>query len=179
MWRNRVPFHLWYTCPMTRRELLSALTLTIATTSSGQAAYVIASPCAKPGRRYPACLDKYTESELRNPEQLLEKLRANSRRGLRQTEQDPDAPVNEEELRARLRDLFVGRFGVKEKALVDSSDLTKDLGLNEATVVSTLEAVFRIKITDEAAGTFRTIGDTINYLKGRLKARNLAGDVLP
>jgi acyl carrier protein len=172
-------FHLCYTCPMTRRDLLSALTLTIATTPSGHAAYVIASPCAKPGRQYPACLETYTESELRNPEQLLEKLRASFRRGLRQPEQDADAPVNEEELRARLRGLFVGRFGVKEKAFVDSANLTKDLGLNKANVVSTLEAVFRIKISDQAARRFRTIGDTINYLKGRLKARDLAGDVTP
>jgi ferredoxin len=161
---------------MTRRELLSALTFTIATASPSQAFYVIASPCAAPRGRYPACLDKYTEKELRKPEQLLKKLRAKSK-GLRKM---VSVPLDETQIRVELQGCLLALSEYDARVFVDSTDLTRDLGLDRAFLISSLEAVFGIRISHQAARRLTTIGDTINYLMGRrIKARILRGPSAP
>ena len=168
-----------YTRPVTRRELLSSLAITLATAPSSQAAYVIASPCAAPGRRYPACLNKYAEAVLRNPaEQLLARLRAKSGHKPRQTRQNAaDKPIDEASLREELQQhIFVLALDVDEKAFVDSANLSRDLGLDMVSVVRVLEGAFSIKISDDAARRFTTIGDVVNYLKPRVKERDVLID---
>ncbi|MEI7641238.1 MAG: acyl carrier protein [bacterium] len=70
----------------------------------------------------------------------------------------------------RVKDVIVAQLGVDAAEVKPESSFIDDLGadsLDTVELVMALEEEFGVEIPDEDAEKVRTVGDTINYIKGK------------
>ncbi len=73
----------------------------------------------------------------------------------------------------RLRKLVSDRLGVDVSEMRPESSIHADLGADSLDVVElvmAIEEVFDLEISDEEAGSMRTVGDVESYVRSRVAA---------
>lgn len=76
-----------------------------------------------------------------------------------------------EELMSRLKEIVVDRLNVEEDQIKPEASFVEDLGADSLDIVELImgiEEEFDIEIPDEDAEKLATVGDAINYVKGKL-----------
>lgn len=77
------------------------------------------------------------------------------------------------DIEAKVREIIVSKLGVEESQITPEASFTNDLGadsLDTVELVMEFEKSFNVQIPDEDAEKIATVGDAINYLKGKLGA---------
>ena len=72
---------------------------------------------------------------------------------------------------AKVKEIIVSKLGVDEGQITPEASFTNDLGadsLDTVELVMEFEKAFNIQIPDEDAEKIGTVGDVINYLKGKV-----------
>lgn len=72
----------------------------------------------------------------------------------------------------KVKEILAEKFHVDAGEINDGTDLQADLGadsLDAVELMMTLEDELNIRIPDEDARCFKTVGDIINYLKQTIK----------
>jgi acyl carrier protein len=70
----------------------------------------------------------------------------------------------------KVREIIVSKLGVDEAQITPEASFTNDLGadsLDTVELVMEFEKAFNVQIPDEDAEKISTVGDAINYLKGK------------
>ena len=73
----------------------------------------------------------------------------------------------------RIKEIIVEKLGVDQADITREASFTNDLGadsLDTVELVMEFEKSFNVQIPDEDAEKIATVGDAINYLKGKLGA---------
>lgn len=76
-----------------------------------------------------------------------------------------------EDLEAKVKEVIVDKLGVDESEVTLEANFTNDLGadsLDTVELIMELEKAFDITIPDEEAENIATVGDAINYVKGKI-----------
>ena len=71
----------------------------------------------------------------------------------------------------KIKKIIVDQLGVDESKITENSSFVDDLGADSLDIVELVmgfESVFNISIPDEDAEKIGTVGDAINYLKGKV-----------
>jgi len=79
--------------------------------------------------------------------------------------------MNSEEIMAKLVPIIVEKLNVSAEEVVSSAHFDNDLGadsLDKVELVMDLEKEFGIKIEDEQAASFQTVGSVVEYLENVL-----------
>jgi acyl carrier protein len=74
-------------------------------------------------------------------------------------------------LEERIREIIADQLGVEADKVVPEAKFVEDLGADSLDVVELImafEEEFGIEIPDEDAEKIQTVGDVINYLKGKV-----------
>ncbi|PIU44333.1 MAG: acyl carrier protein [Ignavibacteriales bacterium CG07_land_8_20_14_0_80_59_12] len=77
------------------------------------------------------------------------------------------------DIETKVREIIVSKLGVEESQITPEASFTNDLGadsLDTVELVMEFEKSFNVQIPDEDAEKIATVGDAINYLKGKLGA---------
>ncbi len=77
------------------------------------------------------------------------------------------------DLEQRIKEIIADQLGVEVDKLNPNAKFVEDLGADSLDVVELVmafEEEFGIEIPDEDAEKIRTVGDVIDYLKGRVKS---------
>jgi len=77
------------------------------------------------------------------------------------------------DVESRMTGLIVEQLGVSKEEVAPSASFFDDLGADSLDIVElvmAMEEEFDVEIPDEDVEKLRTIGDAIDYLKGRLQA---------
>ncbi len=77
------------------------------------------------------------------------------------------------DIEAKVKEIIVDKLGVEEAEVTPSANFTNDLGadsLDTVELIMELEKQFDIQIPDEDAEKIATVGDAINYVKGKVSA---------
>ena len=77
-------------------------------------------------------------------------------------------PVAETEVEARVIEIISEQFGVRKSELTLNTDLRKDLKADEldrVELVMEIEDVFGLSIADEAAESWRTVRQVVDYVR--------------
>jgi acyl carrier protein len=72
---------------------------------------------------------------------------------------------------AKVKAIIVDKLGVDESEVNNDANFTNDLGadsLDTVELIMEFEKEFDISIPDEDAENIATVGDAINYLKGKI-----------
>ncbi|MDI6400450.1 acyl carrier protein [Balneolaceae bacterium ANBcel3] len=72
---------------------------------------------------------------------------------------------------AKVKSIIVDKLGVDESEVSGDANFTNDLGadsLDTVELIMEFEKEFDISIPDEDAENIATVGDAINYLKGKI-----------
>ncbi len=75
------------------------------------------------------------------------------------------------DIEAKVRDIIVEELDVDAAEVVPSASYIDDLGadsLDTVELIMKFEEEFDIEIPDEDAGKLKTVGESIEYLKGKL-----------
>ena len=75
------------------------------------------------------------------------------------------------DINAKVKEIIVSKLGVDEGQITPEASFTNDLGadsLDTVELVIEFEKAFNIQIPDEDAEKIGTVGDVINYLKGKV-----------
>jgi acyl carrier protein len=70
----------------------------------------------------------------------------------------------------KVKEIIVSKLGVDEAQITPEASFTNDLGadsLDTVELVMEFEKAFNVQIPDEDAEKISTVGDAINYLKGK------------
>ena len=73
----------------------------------------------------------------------------------------------------KVKDIIVTELGVEREKLTDDASFIDDLGADSLDIVELVmefEKEFNIDIPDEDAEKLRTVGDALNYLRGKVAA---------
>jgi acyl carrier protein len=76
-----------------------------------------------------------------------------------------------EEILNKVTDIIVNKLGVDQDQVTAEASFTNDLGadsLDTVELVMEFEKAFNIQIPDEDAEKIATVGDAVNYLKGKI-----------
>lgn len=80
--------------------------------------------------------------------------------------------MEEKEIREKVSKVIKEKLGVEEEKIVDTASFVEDLGADSLSLVDiamALEDEFGMEIPDEDIEKIRTFGDTIEYIKGKIK----------
>jgi len=75
------------------------------------------------------------------------------------------------DISSKVKEIIVSKLGVDEGQITPEASFTNDLGadsLDTVELVMEFEKAFNIQIPDEDAEKIGTVGDVINYLKGKV-----------
>ncbi len=75
------------------------------------------------------------------------------------------------DVEAKVKEIIVNKLGVDEAQVVPGASFTNDLGadsLDTVELVMEFEKAFNIQIPDEDAEKITSVGDAINYVKGKV-----------
>ncbi|HWG51761.1 MAG TPA: acyl carrier protein [Gemmatimonadaceae bacterium] len=75
------------------------------------------------------------------------------------------------DLDEKVKEIIAKELGVEREKLTDDASFMEDLGadsLDTVELVMEFEKEFDIDIPDEDAEKLRTVGDALNYLKGKV-----------
>ncbi len=79
--------------------------------------------------------------------------------------------MTQEEIVNKVKAIIVDKLGVEPSEVTESASFTNDLGadsLDTVELIMEFERVFNIKISDEEGSGISTVGDAIEYVKGKL-----------
>ena len=71
---------------------------------------------------------------------------------------------------AKVKEIIVENLGVDQEKVTEDASFVEDLGadsLDTVELVMAFEEEFDVEIPDEDAERMRTVGEAINYLKGK------------
>ncbi len=74
------------------------------------------------------------------------------------------------DIEAKVKEIIVNKLGVDEAQITPEASFTNDLGadsLDTVELVMEFEKAFNLQIPDEDAEKIATVGDAINYIKGK------------
>jgi acyl carrier protein len=74
------------------------------------------------------------------------------------------------DLEEKVKEIIARELGVEREKLTDDASFMEDLGadsLDTVELVMEFEKEFNIDIPDEDAEKLRTVGDALNYLRGK------------
>ncbi|MDQ6829375.1 MAG: acyl carrier protein [Gemmatimonadota bacterium] len=77
------------------------------------------------------------------------------------------------DLEEKVKEIIAKELGVEREKLTDDASFMEDLGadsLDTVELVMEFEKEFNIDIPDEDAEKLRTVGDALNYLRGKVAA---------
>ncbi|MEP6690927.1 MAG: acyl carrier protein [Gemmatimonadaceae bacterium] len=77
------------------------------------------------------------------------------------------------EIEEKVKEIIAKELGVEREKLTDDASFMEDLGadsLDTVELVMEFEKEFNIDIPDEDAEKLRTVGDALNYLRGKVAA---------
>lgn len=69
----------------------------------------------------------------------------------------------------KLKEIIVDELGVEESEVTLEASISDDLGadsLDAVELVMAIEDEFDIKVSDEAAQAFKTVGEIVKYIEG-------------
>jgi acyl carrier protein len=75
------------------------------------------------------------------------------------------------DVEAKVKEIIVNKLGVDEAQVTLQASFTNDLGadsLDTVELVMEFEKSFNLQIPDEDAEKIATVGDAVNYLKGKV-----------
>ncbi len=75
------------------------------------------------------------------------------------------------DVEAKVKEIIVNKLGVDEAQVVPGASFTNDLGadsLDTVELVMEFEKAFNMQIPDEDAEKITSVGDAINYIKGKV-----------
>jgi len=75
------------------------------------------------------------------------------------------------DVEAKVKEIILDKLGVEESQITPTASFTNDLGADSLDIVELVmgfESAFNISIPDEDAEKISTVGDAINYLKGKV-----------
>ena len=78
----------------------------------------------------------------------------------------------------KVKDIIEKELGVEREKLTADASFIEDLGADSLDIVELVmefEKEFNIDIPDEDAEKMRTVGDAMNYLREKVKSKNLIG----
>ncbi len=73
---------------------------------------------------------------------------------------------------SKVKEIIVEQLGVNADQVTDDASFIEDLGadsLDTVELVMAFEEAFEIEISDDDAENLKTVGDAVNYLKGKLE----------
>lgn len=76
------------------------------------------------------------------------------------------------ETMSKVKEIIVEQLGVNADQVTDDASFIEDLGadsLDTVELVMAFEEAFEIEISDDDAENLKTVGDAVNYLKGKLE----------
>ncbi|MDG5766415.1 acyl carrier protein [Balneolales bacterium ANBcel1] len=76
-----------------------------------------------------------------------------------------------QDIDAKVKSIIVDKLGVDESEVGSDANFTNDLGadsLDTVELIMEFEKEFDISIPDEDAENIATVGDAVNYLKGKI-----------
>ncbi|MBR1871783.1 MAG: acyl carrier protein [Bacteroidales bacterium] len=79
--------------------------------------------------------------------------------------------MTQEEVVKKVKDIIVDKLGCEPSEVTESASFTNDLGadsLDTVELIMEFERVFNIKISDEEGSGIATVGDAIEYVKGKI-----------
>lgn len=79
--------------------------------------------------------------------------------------------MTQEEIVKTVKDIIVDNLGVEPSEVTETASFTNDLGadsLDTVELIMAFEKAFDIKISDEEGSGIATVGDAIEYVKGKL-----------
>jgi len=74
------------------------------------------------------------------------------------------------DIESKVKEIIMNKLGVEDGQVTPEASFTNDLGadsLDTVELVMEFEKAFNIQIPDEDAEKIGTVGDAINYLKGK------------
>lgn len=75
------------------------------------------------------------------------------------------------DVEVKVKEIVVDKLGVEESQITPEASFTNDLGADSLDIVELVmgfESAFDIQIPDEDAEKIQTVGDAVNYLKGKV-----------
>ena len=75
------------------------------------------------------------------------------------------------DVEAKVKEIIMDKLGVEDSQITPEASFTNDLGADSLDIVELVmgfESAFQVSIPDEDAEKIGTVGDAINYLKGKL-----------
>ena len=78
-----------------------------------------------------------------------------------------------QDVQKRISAILIEKLGIHESEITPDASFVKDLGIDSldyAELVMEFEQTFNIKISDDDAEKLQTIGETVLYIQGKLKA---------
>jgi acyl carrier protein len=75
------------------------------------------------------------------------------------------------DVEAKVKEIIMDKLGVDDSQIKPEASFTNDLGADSLDIVELVmgfESAFNISIPDEDAEKIGTVGDAINYLKGKV-----------
>jgi acyl carrier protein len=78
-----------------------------------------------------------------------------------------------QDVQKRISAILIDKLGIHESEITPDASFVKDLGIDSldyAELVMEFEQTFNIKISDDDAEKLQTIGQTVDYIKAKVKA---------
>ena len=80
-----------------------------------------------------------------------------------------------ENITQTVTDILVNKIGLEESEITKDANFTKDLGIDSldfAELIMEFEQAFNIKINDAETAGFATIGEVVDFIKGKVGNKN-------
>lgn len=77
------------------------------------------------------------------------------------------------DIEAKVKEIIMDKLGVEETQIKPTASFVNDLGADSLDIVELVmgfESAFGISIPDEDAEKISSVGDAINYLKGKIES---------
>ncbi len=77
------------------------------------------------------------------------------------------------DVEAKVKEIVMDKLGVEESQVTPEASFQNDLGadsLDTVELIMGFESAFGISIPDEEAEKIATVGDAVNYLKGKVNS---------
>lgn len=75
------------------------------------------------------------------------------------------------DVEAKVKEIIMDKLGVEESQITPEASFQNDLGADSLDIVELVmgfESSFNVTIPDDEAEGIRTVGDAVNYLKGKV-----------